>query len=49
MLGILAAAFGYATRTDTRSSRERIAAQRRWEEEYFWQGRTTLPRDGSGD
>ncbi|MDB5658785.1 MAG: hypothetical protein JWS10_1400 [Cypionkella sp.] len=45
MLGILAAAFGYATRTDTRTSREKIVEQRRLEEEYFWQGRKTLPSE----
>lgn len=54
MLGILAAAFGVATRTDhpsapqtdRRTSREKLVAQRRWEDEYFWQGRSGTPGDG---
>ncbi|MDZ4310767.1 MAG: hypothetical protein U1A24_09470 [Cypionkella sp.] len=56
MLGILAAAFGVATRThhpsapqiDNRTSREKLAAQRRWDDEYFWQGRSGTPGDGYG-
>lgn len=56
MLGILAAAFGVATRTghpsapqiDRRTSREKLAAQRRWDDEYFWQGRSGTPSDGYG-
>ncbi|WP_156317390.1 hypothetical protein [Cypionkella psychrotolerans] len=56
MLGILAAAFGVATRTDHpsapqidhRTSREKLVAQRRWDDEYFWQGRSGTPGDGHG-
>lgn len=56
MLGILAAAFGVATRTDhpsapqtdRRTSREKLAAQRRWDDEYFWQGRRGTHSDGDG-
>lgn len=43
MLGILAAAFGIATRTDARPKLEKLAEQRRWEDEHFWQGRTGTP------
>jgi hypothetical protein len=54
MLGILAAAFGVATRTDPasapqtdrRTSREKLIAQKQWEDEYFWQGRSGTPGDG---
>ena len=56
MLGILAAAFSVATRTghpsapqiDRRTSREKLAAHRRWDDEYFWQGRRGTLGDGHG-
>ncbi len=44
MLGILAQSLMIATRLEPRNSRERLAEQRRLEDEYFWQGRITHPQ-----
>lgn len=43
MLGILARSFLIATRTDLQERRETLLQQRRWEDEYFWQGRSGTP------
>jgi hypothetical protein len=31
---------------DPRTSREKLVAQRRWNDKYFWQGRSSTPGDG---
>ncbi|MDO8983358.1 hypothetical protein [Cypionkella sp.] len=31
---------------DHRTSREKLVAQRRWNDKYFWQGRSRTPGDG---
>lgn len=45
MLALLASSFQIATRTDTRPGREKLAEQRRLEDEYFYQGRRSTPDD----
>lgn len=48
MLEILARSFLIATRSDMREDREKLARQRRWEDEYFWQGRSGTPGEWRG-
>lgn len=43
MLEILARSFLIATRSDLQQDREKLVQQRRWEDEYFWQGRSGMP------
>lgn len=45
MLELLAASIRIATRMETRTSREKLAEQRRLEDEYFYQGRKQVPGD----
>ena len=46
MLEILARSFLIATRTEAPHDRENLAQQRRWEDAYFWQGRSSAAGNG---
>ncbi|WP_158589771.1 hypothetical protein [Gemmobacter lutimaris] len=45
MLNLIAESLLIATRMDRHNGREKLAEQRRLQDEWFWQGRRSLPQD----